>query len=82
MSESLLCFCKCVSEEETKQAIKNGANDLNAIMATTGAGTGCGRCRLRVKAFADLYIQEKAAFVKKKESKLNLPKDDQQLTLF
>ena len=45
---TLVCSCNSVGRGNIEEEIKNGANNLDSIMATTGAGTGCGSCRPEV----------------------------------
>ncbi|MCW7487726.1 nitrate reductase [Leptospira meyeri] len=45
---ALVCSCNSVGRGNIEDEIKNGANNLETIMANTGAGTGCGSCRPEV----------------------------------
>ncbi|MGE0145447.1 MAG: (2Fe-2S)-binding protein [Planctomycetota bacterium] len=44
-ADALLCYCMHVTERTIAEAIANGARELEALMARTGAGRGCGTCR-------------------------------------
>lgn len=39
------CKCKNVSVGEIVNAVKNGADTVEKVGETTGAGNGCGRCK-------------------------------------
>ena len=39
-----VCICKAVSDQDIKNAVLNGAEDLATIQAHLGAATGCGKC--------------------------------------
>jgi len=39
-----VCICKAVSDQEIKEAVANGADDLATIQAHLGAATNCGTC--------------------------------------
>ena len=39
-----VCICKAVSDQDIKEAVANGAEDLADIQARLGAATGCGTC--------------------------------------
>ena len=44
------CICRAVTSDEVNTAIDNGATTVRAVSRTTGACTGCGTCRERIKA--------------------------------
>ena len=39
------CHCKNVTYGMIEDAVRSGADTLQAIMDATGAGKGCGKCR-------------------------------------
>ena len=39
-----VCICKAVSDQDIKEAVASGAEDLADIQARLGAATGCGTC--------------------------------------
>ena len=39
-----VCICHGVTEKDIKQAVKQGADSIEALRAQTGATTGCGSC--------------------------------------
>ncbi len=39
-----VCICKAISDQDIKDAVEQGAEDLAAIQAHLGAATGCGTC--------------------------------------
>jgi ferredoxin-nitrate reductase len=41
----VICSCQTVRESVLHDAVAAGAADVVALMAATGAGTGCGSCR-------------------------------------
>lgn len=40
----VVCGCYNVTEQDLKNAVKNGANSFEEVQAVTKVGTGCGRC--------------------------------------
>lgn len=55
-----VCICKGIPRSSIKAAIANGADTLEAVQKSTGAGTGnCGgkRCTLKI---LELLAQQKA----------------------
>lgn len=46
-----VCSCKNVSLEAVVNAVKNGADTVEAVGEITGAGTGknCGRCKILIE---------------------------------
>jgi NAD(P)H-nitrite reductase large subunit len=40
----IICGCYKVTEQDLKNAIKNGAKSFKEVQAVTKVGTGCGRC--------------------------------------
>jgi nitrite reductase (NADH) large subunit len=43
--DRLVCNCQKVTERTIREAIENGADSIEALAATTKAGTGCGSCK-------------------------------------
>ena len=39
-----VCICKAISDQDIKEAVNEGLEDLNAIQMHLGAATGCGTC--------------------------------------
>ena len=39
-----VCICQAVSDKEIKDAVADGAEDLESIQHRLGAATGCGTC--------------------------------------
>jgi bacterioferritin-associated ferredoxin len=44
----IVCLCKAVSDRQIRAAIQRGADTLDAVQRTCGAGAGCGACRKEV----------------------------------
>ncbi len=49
--DATVCNCNAVDAGTVRCAMRDGANDLPAIMNATRAGTGCGTCKGLVKEF-------------------------------
>ncbi len=45
----LVCSCKGVTAGSIRQALSDGAHDLDAVRDCTGASTGCGSCSGRIR---------------------------------
>jgi len=59
MEDNIICNCMDVSEHEIVDAIKNkGAIDVQDIMDTTGAGTGCGSCVDDIQEILDRELKK------------------------
>jgi ferredoxin-nitrate reductase len=54
----LVCSCNSVGQGNLEAKIKSGCTDLAVLCAETGAGMGCGSCRIEVK-----NILEKALII-------------------
>ncbi|WP_223787300.1 (2Fe-2S)-binding protein [Marinicella meishanensis] len=39
-----VCICHGVTEKDIQQAVKQGADSIDALRAKTGATSGCGSC--------------------------------------
>ncbi|CAH2214692.1 (2Fe-2S)-binding protein [Tepidibacter aestuarii] len=50
---SVVCNCFGTTEEEIREAIKKGANTVEAVGEETSAGTGCGACQSRIQEIID-----------------------------
>ena len=51
-----LCGCRNVSMKTVIEAVKNGADTVEKVMESTGAGTGeeCGRCKALIANVLEL----------------------------
>jgi bacterioferritin-associated ferredoxin len=45
----IVCHCRAVSDRTVRESLRNGAADVAAVMAETGAGTCCGGCLVAVE---------------------------------
>jgi len=54
----LVCSCNNVGNENLHRAVKAGADTLDKLCATTGAGTGCGSCRPEVQRLLESFAQK------------------------
>jgi nitrite reductase (NADH) large subunit len=56
--DAQLCNCNGVSRGAVAHAIRNGCRSLQAVCASTRAGTGCGSCKRHVQALLDDQLGE------------------------
>ena len=56
----IACACHNVTYAAVRQAVQNGAATADAVMAATGAGTACGKCREFLAFLARDYAEEAA----------------------
>ncbi|PJZ49672.1 NAD(P)H-nitrite reductase [Leptospira saintgironsiae] len=54
----VVCSCNGVGEGNIREAIQDGERTLDAIGRRTGAGTGCGSCRLEVTTILKSMLKE------------------------
>jgi bacterioferritin-associated ferredoxin len=45
----IICHCRTVSDRAIRSAIRCGADHLDAVTESCGAGGDCGGCRLRIE---------------------------------
>jgi len=57
-----VCICKAISDQEIKEAVANGAEDLDSIQAHLGAGTNCGACVDHAQAVIDEALAQRLAY--------------------
>lgn len=50
---AIVCNCFEISEEEIREAVKNGAHTVDEVGEATQAGTGCGACQPRIQEIID-----------------------------
>lgn len=48
-----VCSCRVVSDQCVARAIDTGAETVEDIMASCGAGSGCGSCRPALQALLE-----------------------------
>jgi NAD(P)H-nitrite reductase large subunit len=59
-TSKVVCGCFNVTEQDIKDAVKNGASSFEDVQKITKVGTGCGACVTSNKAFVnDLLLQKK-----------------------
>ena len=51
-----VCLCADKCEEDIKEIMDQGVFDVDEISEITGAGTGCGTCKLWIKRMVDEKI--------------------------
>jgi len=44
-----VCLCRAVSDTKITDAIRNGADTVDAVGARCDAGTKCGKCRTTIE---------------------------------
>lgn len=49
MAGKTICYCLNINEDEIKQAISDGAKNIDDIKEATGAGTACGACIKKIE---------------------------------
>lgn len=54
----LICSCSNVGDGNLLNAIAGGCKEASSLYQTTGAGTGCGSCRVEVRAILDKALSE------------------------
>ena len=57
-----VCICKAISDNDIKAAVLDGAEDLETIAETLGAGTGCGTCREFTQEVIDSTLAESFSY--------------------
>jgi NAD(P)H-nitrite reductase len=55
----VICECMKVTEQDIKNAIKNGANSFEEVQAATKVGKGCGNCVESNKNLVDELLLSK-----------------------
>lgn len=48
-----VCICHAVTERRVRAEVAAGARTASEVGARTGAGTGCGSCRERLRALVE-----------------------------
>lgn len=57
--EDVVCSCFGVTNEMIKEAVDNGATNLDEIQATLDVGSACGVCLDEVQNSIDYYVTQK-----------------------
>ncbi len=55
----VVCQCNGVAETEILHILKKGANNIDEISKFTRASTGCGKCKIEIKALLEQYLMNK-----------------------
>ncbi len=51
-----LCICKAVSDQQIRQAIREGVRTVGEISTRFGAGTECGKCLESISEYVDACL--------------------------
>ena len=51
-----LCICKAVSDQQIRQAIREGVRTVGEISTRFGAGTECGKCLESMSEYVDACL--------------------------
>lgn len=57
--EDVVCSCFGVTNAMIKEAVDNGATNMDEIQATLDAGTACGACLDEVQRSIDYFVTQK-----------------------
>ena len=57
-----VCICNAISDQQIRDAVVNGADDLHAIQSHLGAATGCGTCAEYAQKVIDETLAEKLGY--------------------
>ena len=52
------CHCNAVRKRDLRECVAGGAHGVQDVVRATRAGTGCGSCKLLVKALVDKFVGE------------------------
>ena len=52
-----VCLCQAVKETDVRQALVEGAQDVEELAEQLGVGTGCGCCREFAQALVDEHTE-------------------------
>jgi bacterioferritin-associated ferredoxin len=53
-----LCICKTVSDQQIREAIREGVRTVGEVSARFGAGTECGKCLDDLRGYVDACLAE------------------------
>ncbi len=59
MPNQMICYCLKITESEIIKSFKKGNKTVKEIMDSTGAGYGCGSCKVRIKKLIEKIEIEK-----------------------
>ena len=56
-----LCICKTVSDQQIREAVREGVRTVGEVSARFGAGTECGKCLDSIREYVDACLAEPPA---------------------
>ena len=56
-----LCICKAVSDQQVRQAIREGVRTVGEVSARFGVGTECGKCLDSISEYIDACLAAPSA---------------------
>lgn len=57
--EHIVCTCMSVSVKDIRKAIEDGANSVQEVQDTTGAGTVCGVCNEELVEVVNTLLEDR-----------------------
>ena len=57
-----ICICKAITDEDIKNAVNDGAQDLAAVQSQLGVSTGCGTCLEHAEEVIDQALTESLVY--------------------
>ena len=56
-----VCICKAITDQDIRQAVANGVDDLASIQTHLGAATNCGTCMDHAQEVIDEALAQRLA---------------------
>jgi bacterioferritin-associated ferredoxin len=56
-----VCICKAITDQDIRQAVANGVDDLASIQTHLGAATNCGACMDHAQEVIDEALAQRLA---------------------
>ncbi|MCF0241662.1 MAG: (2Fe-2S)-binding protein [Treponema sp.] len=54
----IACECRRITYGKIEEAVKNGAENFEQIIESTGAGKSCGNCKDFIKYLTERFLEE------------------------
>lgn len=71
--DETVCHCNAVCKRDLRECVAGGAHGVQDVVRATRAGTGCGSCKLLVKALVDRFVGEAPPIVAREYEREAVP---------
>lgn len=55
-----ICLCRAITQDRIEKVVRDGARDVDSVVAECSAGSDCGTCRFKINKIINSVTNEDA----------------------